>query len=236
MKIKVCGMRNAENIVAIAALPIDYMGFIFYEKSQRYVTFLNDLNVGRVLNPANVKKVGENPANVVTDVKKVGVFVNEKIDVILSKIIDYQLDAVQLHGNETNDFIKDLRRGVPLRSPDIEKSEMLKKIIIKAIPILEKSDFEKINDYPDADFLLLDTKTPQHGGSGQKFDWSLLENITFPKPFFLSGGINEDDAEAIKQLRINNLYGIDINSKFEIEPALKDVEKVERFVNTLRND
>ncbi len=212
--IKVCGMREPENIAAIAMLPIDYMGFIFYEKSPRYVTHLN---VGRVLNPANVKKV-----------KKVGVFVNEEMDVILSKAIDYQLDAIQLHGNETNDFIE------KLRSQFLPSGEDLGGAIIKAIPILEKSDFEKINDYPDADFLLLDTKTVQHGGSGQKFDWSLLNDIDFPKPFFLSGGINEDDVEAIKQLKINNLYGIDINSKFEIEPALKDVEKVERFVNAMR--
>ncbi len=215
MKIKVCGMRNPENIAAIAALPIDYMGFIFYERSQRYVAGATGFNPLENLN-------GLKP------IAPVGVFVNVEIDVILSKVIDYQLDAVQLHGNETNDFIKKLRHNITLGKRNTPLQ------IFKAISILEKNDFEKIHDYPDADFLLLDTKTPQHGGSGQKFDWSLLENITFPKPFFLSGGINEDDVEAIKQLKINNLYGIDINSKFEIEPALKDVEKVKRFVKAMR--
>jgi phosphoribosylanthranilate isomerase len=203
LTIKVCGMKNPENISAITALPIDYIGFIFYEKSQRYVS--EKINI-----------------SIPEDIKKVGVFVNEKIEVILSKVIDYQLAAVQLHGNETNDFIKNLRSHLP------------KTLIFKAIPIAEVADFEKINDYPEADYLLLDTKTPQHGGSGQKFDWSLLENIEFPKPFFLSGGISENDVEAIKQLKINNLYGIDLNSKFEIEPALKDVEKLERFIKSLQ--
>lgn len=214
MKIKVCGMRDAENIQAVAALPIDYIGFIFYEKSPRYAvaTGFNPLSDKNSMNFNGLKPVAT-----------VGVFVNEKIKIILSKVIDYQLDAVQLHGNETNDFIKNLRSFLP------------KVLIFKAIPIAEVADFEKINDYPEADFLLLDTKTPQHGGSGQKFDWSLLENIEFPKPFFLSGGISESDVESIKQLKINNLYGIDLNSKFEIEPALKDVEKLERFIKLLKN-
>jgi phosphoribosylanthranilate isomerase len=244
-------MRNAKNIQAVAALPIDYMGFIFYEKSPRYVTHPN---AGRVQNHASVKKVG--------------IFVNEKIEIIVQKVIEYQLDAVQLHGNETNDFINELRRGVPLRSPNVmlddiiqspnvslgniqlpnvshEKREFenvelgnhkgLPIQIIKAISISEKNDFEKINDYPDADFLLLDTKTPQHGGSGQKLDWTLLDGVVFPKPFFLSGGIALEDVEAIKALKINNLYGLDLNSKFEIEPALKDVGKLERFIRAVKN-
>jgi phosphoribosylanthranilate isomerase len=270
LAIKVCGMRNVENIQAVAALPIDYMGFIFYEKSPRYVTHPNVDNVQSTDN-----------------IKKVGVFVNEKIEIIVQKIIEYQLDAVQLHGNETNDFINELRRGVPLRSPNAtlddiqspnvmlddiqspnvmlddiqspnvtlddiqspnishEKREFenvelgnrkgLPLQIIKSISISEKNDFEKINDYPDADFLLLDTKTPQHGGSGQKFDWTLLDGVIFPKPFFLSGGIALEDVEVIKALKINNLYGLDLNSKFEIEPALKDVGKLERFIRAVKN-
>ncbi len=216
LTIKVCGMRNPENIATIAALPIDYMGFIFYEKSQRYVSGATGFNPLENLN-------GLKP------VASVGVFVNEKIDVILSKIADYQLVAIQLHGNETNDFIKTLRHNVI--SGDRKGTPVQ---VFKAISISEAADFEKIHDYPDADFLLLDTKTPQHGGSGQKFDWNLLNDIDFPKPFFLSGGISLEDVEAIKALKINNLYGIDINSKFEIEPALKDVEKVEQFVKAMR--
>jgi phosphoribosylanthranilate isomerase len=231
MKIKVCGMRDAENIQAVAALPIDYMGFIFYEKSPRYVTHPN---AGRVQNPASVKKVG--------------VFVNEKIEIIVQKVIEYQLEAVQLHGNETNDFIKTLKIGILKKfqqSTEVLPSHACSLMahcaqgkdlgwaIIKSISIFEKNDFEKINDYPDADFLLLDTKTPQHGGSGQKFDWTLLDGIDFPKPFFLSGGIALEDVEAIKALKINNLYGLDLNSKFEIEPALKDVGKLEKFIRAV---
>ncbi len=200
-------MRDAQNIAEIAALPIDYMGFIFYEKSARHV----DTESSTFLKYTNFEKI-----------QKVGVFVNESIDNIISKVIDYQLDVVQLHGNETNDFIKMLRsRGVPLRSLNV---------IFKSIPISEKNDFEKIHDYPDADFLLLDTKTPFHGGSGQKFDWNLLQEIDFPKPFFLSGGISIDDVEAINNLNINNLYGIDVNSKFEIEPAMKNVKILKKFI------
>ena len=203
-------MRDAKNIAEIAALPIDYMGFIFYKKSARYV----DTESSTFLKYTNFEKI-----------QKVGVFVNENTDNIISKVVDYQLDVVQLHGNETNDFIKMLRsRGVPLRSPNV---------IFKSVPIFEKNDFEKIYDYPDADFLLLDTKTPLHGGSGQKFDWNLLNDIDFPKPFFLSGGIDLDDAETINNLNINNLYGIDVNSRFEIEPAMKDVEKLAQFVREI---
>lgn len=206
-------MRDAKNIAEVAALPIDYMGFIFYKKSARCVT--------DIIYPDSVLNLVK-----VNNIKKVGVFVNENIENISSKVVDYQLDVVQLHGNETNDFIQSIRilynrKGLPLR-------------VIKSVPIFEKNDFEKIYDYPDADFLLLDTKTPLHGGSGQKFDWNLLNGVAFPKPFFLSGGIDLDDAETINNLNINNLYGIDVNSKFEIRAALKDVEMVERFVRAIR--
>ena len=203
MKIKVCGMRDAENIAAIATLPIDFMGFIFYEKSVRYV----DTEPTMFLKYTNFKNI-----------KKVGIFVNENIENIITKIVDYQLDVVQLHGNETNDFICDLKNKIP----DI--------VVLKAIAIAEQNDFAKTKIYPDADFLLLDTKTPLHGGSGQKFDWSLLEKNPIEQLFFLSGGISVEDVKSLKNLNIKNLYGIDLNSKFEISPALKNVELLKEFL------
>ena len=199
-------MRDAENITAIATLPIDFMGFIFYEKSARYI----DTEPELFLKYTNFKNI-----------KKVGVFVNENIHNISTKVVDYQLDVIQLHGSETNDFICDLKNKIP----DI--------IVFKAIAIAEQSDFTKTSLYPDADFLLLDTKTPLHGGSGQKFDWSLLEKNPIEQLFFLSGGIGFEDVENIKKLNIKNLYGIDLNSKFEISPALKNVELLKEFITIL---
>jgi phosphoribosylanthranilate isomerase len=203
MKIKVCGMRDAQNIAEIAALPIDYMGFIFYEKSARHV----DTESSTFLNYTNFKSI-----------QKVGVFVNENIENIISKVFDYQLDVVQLHGGETNDFIFELKKKLP------------QIVVFKAISVAEESDFTKTTAYPDADFLLLDTKTPLHGGSGQKFDWSLLEKNPINKPFFLSGGIAFEDVEIINNLGINNLYGIDVNSRFEFVPALKDTLLLKNFI------
>ena len=208
MKIKICGMRDAENIAAIAALPIDFMGFIFYEKSTRYVD----------TEPTVFSKYSR-----LKNIRKVGVFVNENIENIIEKVIDYQLDVVQLHGSETNDFICDLKNKIPTIS------------VFKAIAIAEQTDFAKTNLYPDADFLLLDTKTPLHGGSGQKFDWSLLGKNPIEQLFFLSGGIGFEDVENIKNLNIKNLYGIDLNSKFEISPALKNVELLKEFLRPLLN-
>ena len=203
LKIKVCGMRDPSNIVAVSALPIHFMGFIFYEKSLRFVTHTHDISA------------------CADDLTKVGVFVNAEIEYILHKLDQYDLDAVQLHGSETPQYIADFSTELWLKlklmaNVDIE--------IIKAFSVDSDFDFETTKSYSElVKYFLFDTKSPQHGGAGIKFDWSILEKYDSEVPFLLAGGISENDVEIIKSLTISQLYGLDLNSKFEIEPALKDV-------------
>ncbi len=216
LKIKVCGMREAGNIAEIGALPIHFMGFIFYEKSPRFVTDAIEV----------LRSCPE-------DLTRVGVFVNADIDYVLDKILEYELNAVQLHGTETPLYIHDLAVFMWKKhkiQPNIEVE------IIKAFSVDEQFDFDKTKDYKGlVNYFLFDTKTPNHGGAGIKFDWSILKKYEGETPFLLAGGITEHDVEAVLQLEseITQLYGLDLNSKFEIEPALKDEEKLKRFVEKL---
>jgi phosphoribosylanthranilate isomerase len=206
MKIKVCGMRAVENIKAVSALPIDYMGFIFYEKSPRYVSNFPSLQ--------DLESFG-------TRVKRVGVFVNADLEFVVSKVLENQLDIAQLHGKETVEYISELKFMLPHLG------------IWKAFSVDETFDFKVTKAYEKcADMFLFDTKSPQHGGAGIKFDWSILAKYQGEKPFILAGGITENDTEAIKNLKSQfpSLFGLDLNSKFEILPALKDVEKLKRFI------
>jgi phosphoribosylanthranilate isomerase len=215
LKIKVCGMRDPTNIEAISALPIHFMGFIFYEKSPRYVAHSDDISA------------------CADDLTKVGVFVNAEIGYILHKIDKYDLDAVQLHGNETPQYIEDLSNEMWSKLRFVANSDIE---IIKAFPVDSDFDFETVKPYEDAvKYFLFDTKTPQHGGAGIKFDWSILEKYNSEIPFLLAGGISENDVEEISKIAAQNpmLYGLDLNSKFEIEPALKDVEKLKSFLGGL---
>lgn len=203
MKIKVCGMRNPENIIELSALHPDFMGFIFYKKSPRYV--------------------GDLLPEILTNIsaKKVGVFVNEGIQQICSLASKYNLDAIQLHGKESVETCKLVKRNGL--------------ICIKAFSIEKPEDFEASIDYDScADFFLFDTKTPAYGGSGQKFDWSILEHYKGKKNFFLSGGISLEDVENIKALNHPKLYCVDINSKFETEPAMKNIEQIKIFFQQMR--
>ena len=217
LKIKVCGMREAENIAAVGALPIHFLGFIFYEKSPRFVT-----NAEQTLMSG------------IEDLTRVGVFVNADIDFVLSKIIDYELNAVQLHGTETPLYVHDLAVFMWKK----HKIQPLVEVeIIKAFSVDEHFNFNKTKDYEGlVNLFLFDTKNPQYGGAGVKFDWSILKKYTGETPFLLAGGITENDIEAIKNLELKNknLYGLDLNSKFEIEPALKDVEKLRGFMEKLQ--
>nr|WP_183308279.1 phosphoribosylanthranilate isomerase [Dysgonomonas hofstadii] len=203
MKIKVCGMKYSDNIKELSLLPIDYMGLIFYDKSPRYIDSLNGSDVDAV--PQTIKLAG--------------VFVDAEIEYIAEKTVRYGLDIIQLHGNETPGFCKDLNRTMP---------------VIKAISVADAADLEKTKQYEGAvDYLLFDTKTSQHGGSGQKFDWNILHEYKGNTPFFLSGGISIDDAEKIRGINHPGLYAIDLNSKFEIRPGLKDIQLLEKFIKQL---
>lgn len=154
--------------------------------------------------------------------KKVGVFVKESFEVIAKKVKEHGIDVVQLHGAETNDICSEVKTlGVE---------------IWRVCAITDDFDFNELKNFPDADKFLFDTKTEKHGGSGEKFDWSLLEKIdaASTKPYFLAGGIGPKDASEIKKLKLNKLVGLDLNSKFEVEPGLKSVELLKEFLTELR--
>lgn len=306
MTIKVCGMRDSDNIRDLIQLPIDYIGFIFYEKSPRFVAAIPEIFNSKALNT----------------IKKVGVFVNADIDFVVNKIRKYDLNAVQLHGKETPQYLSQLkiknlnlnlnslklgnsaselkaltdalainfsklntaRYEILIASSktrelenslvvDPSKLNMLKNELTinslklntlkneldinnsklnaiinelaidnplmieiwKAFSVDEHFDFNDTKPYEQlANKFLFDTKTPQHGGSGQKFNWDLLKKYKGNTPFFLSGGISEADNQGVKNFQHPQFYGLDLNSKFEISPALKDVPILEKFIKSVR--
>ncbi len=207
--IKVCGMRQPDNIRDVAQLPINYMGFIFYPKSSRYV----DTPVGYDDNAKHINKVG--------------VFVDASAQNIITHIVDFRLDAIQLHSSETPTAIHNLKATV---IPDI--CPQLK--IFKAISITSADDFDKCSQYEGlVDMFVFDTKCEGHGGSGQQFDWSVLHHYKGNTPFLLSGGIGSDDAARICAIQHPQLAGVDLNSRFESAPAVKDTKRLAHFINQL---
>lgn len=214
MIIKVCGMREPENIQQLAELQVDYMGFIFYHASKRYAV--------------DIKKETLDQLPMV--IKKTGVFVNESMDEIADKVIHYQLDAIQLHGHESAEFCRSLR--IFLHNMQTEK----KVEIIKAFGISEDFDFSELSNYEDfVDYFLFDTKTAEHGGSGLTFDWSVLDNYHGKKSYFLSGGLSAENLHSVKAIKDGRLYGVDLNSKFEVAPGLKNIEKLRSAFQIIRN-
>ncbi len=211
---KVCGMRDPQNITNLLELPIDWMGLIFYEKSKRNVP--NSAAAG-ILQASDEK------------VSRVGVFVNEDIEILMQKVVKFKLEYVQLHGKESPDYCYDV---LAKSAKTFGCGDDLK--IIKAFSVDEHFDFAITKAYePYVNYFLFDTKGKNPGGNGFTFDWTLLKKYTGTLPFLLSGGLDEFSAEAVKQLDLPLLVGVDVNSKFEIEPALKDVEMVGRFVRDL---
>jgi phosphoribosylanthranilate isomerase len=203
--VKVCGMRDAENIREVEALGIDLMGFIFWPKSSRYVS--------------------ERPAYLPTNCKRVGVFVDEDIETVKRIAEDYALDYIQLHGHESPEYCAQLK-GLKL---------------IKAFNIATTEDFKQTEPYTGiVDYFLFDTKGKSVGGNGEKFDWSVLSAYDGNTPFLLSGGIGPDDAEVLTShfspLTSKKCVGIDLNSRFEIAPGLKDINKLKDFLNALNNE
>lgn len=195
LKLKVCGMRETENMKALVDLNPDFIGMIFFEKSPR---FIEDPSLANII-PQTIKKVG--------------VFVNATFAGIMDKVAKYQLDYVQLHGDESVQLATDLKStGVGVLKVFSVTNEL---------PVEEMILFEGVVDY-----FLFDTKTPNYGGSGKQFDWSILKQYTSTTPFFLSGGIDLEDIKSIKKLSLPMLYAIDVNSRFEKEPGQKDIEKI----------
>ena len=207
MKIKVCGMKNKTNLEGLVKLSPDFIGFIFYPKSPRYVE--------GALEP-------ESLALVPGHIKKVGVFVNATFNQVKDAIVKYGLDMVQLHGDESPEMCTMIKQcGVQ---------------IIKVFRIDNDFDFSRTINYQNCcDYFLFDTETKAYGGSGKKFDWTMLKNYNKVRPVFLSGGIGPDDAEQVNSISDIDIFAIDINSKFEIEPGLKDLDKVEGFINAIKS-
>lgn len=220
--IKVCGMREPENIRAVSELGIDLMGLIFWPESPRYVSSM-PIHAGIVPDMANADV--EKSMKVV---KTVGVFVDEMPQTVITHAYNYHLDYIQLHGNESPTYIDNLKRTlIPEILPEVK--------IIKALSIAEADDVKRWREYDgQADMFLFDTKCKCKGGSGEQFDWSVLDLYDGNIPFLLSGGIGPDDAERIKQFHHPMCIGIDLNSKFEDAPALKNVDKLRNFINTIR--
>jgi len=205
VKLKICGMKYPENIQEIALLKPNYLGFIFWDKSSRKF----DLK--------ELPKLD-------TNIKKVGVFVDATLEEVQNKIEIFQLDVIQLHGNESAEFCLELRK------------ENIK--IIKAFSVDNAFNFNSLKAYENAvDYFLFDTKGNLPGGNGTTFDWKILENYNLQKPFFLSGGIGLTEIDKIQEFLNSHLekycYAIDINSRFEIEPGLKNVTDLEKFKNIL---
>ena len=199
--VKVCGMRDAENIIAIDGLSVDLMGFIFWPKSSRYVA--------------------ERPAYLPTRCKRVGVFVDEAIETVKRIADDYALDYIQLHGSESPDYIRQLKAVATPR-------------LIKAFNIATATDLAQTAPYTGlVDYFLFDTKGPSVGGNGQQFDWSVLSAYNGDTPFLLSGGISPDDAQRLSAFHHEKCIGIDLNSRFELTPGLKDVAALHKFLNEL---
>lgn len=196
--IKVCGMREAENIREVEALGIDVIGFIFWPKSSRCVSTRPDYL------PVNAKRAG--------------IFVNEDIEQVRRIAVDYALDIIQLHGNESPEYARNLRNW----------------IVIKAFNIASEEDLESTVIYDGAvDYFLFDTKGKAVGGNGEKFDWEVLASYNGQTPFILSGGIGPDDTERIQTFYHPQCIGIDLNSRFELSPGLKDITALRRFLSQL---
>ncbi len=202
MIIKVCGIKEKENLRAICELNIDMVGFNFYPPSSRFT--------------ADVSLSGLVPDHI----KKVGVFVNASYNEIMAKARDFDLDYAQLHGDETDDFCASIQERVS---------------VIKALPIKEKEDLAVISNYQHIDFFLFDTKVKSYGGSGHKWDWSFLEGAKSSTPFLMAGGIGPKDVEKIQTIKHVDFNGVDINSRFEISPGLKDVDKIKTFAEAIKN-
>lgn len=204
IKVKICGMREPDNILDVGELQPDFMGFIFYPQSPRYVP--DDFRL---------------PASLPSSIKRVGVFVNEKHEKILNTVNNHALNFVQLHGNESVECCKELKQaGVG---------------VIKVFSMGDSFDFSTTNSYKDdVDFFLFDTIGKFYGGNASAFDWNLLEQYDQEIPFFLSGGISLENIKDISKLSGMNLYAVDVNSSLEINPGVKNIDKVKELLKNLK--
>ncbi|HWZ21815.1 MAG TPA: phosphoribosylanthranilate isomerase [Cytophagaceae bacterium] len=206
LKIKVCGMRQPDNIRDVASCNPNYLGFIFYDKSKRFVGEELDAEVLKEINPS---------------IKKVGVFVNHSTSYIESKVEKYGLSLLQLHGDESVEQCKELKsKGYA---------------IVKVFQVDHNFDFKVTEPYKKyVDYFLFDTKSEGYGGTGKKFNWSIFDRYDNEVPLFLSGGLDMDSIGEIKKLNKLNIHALDINSKFEVEAGKKDVDLIKKFIKLVK--
>ena len=217
MRVKVCGLTRPENIQRIAEMKIDYLGLIFYDRSSRYAKS-DKLQAWLTANPALSDQTS-----------RVGVFVNAGVDTILNTVHDYELDYVQLHGEESPGYCRELNLLWSVNTLRGAK-------IIKAFPITPDFDFSATEPYSSScELFVFDTGgQAQAGGTGRKWDWRMLDRYHGATPFLLSGGIGPSDAAAITNVEHPAMVGVDVNSKFETEPGVKNVELLKNFVDEVR--
>lgn len=209
MLIKVCGMRDADNIRAVEALGIDLMGFIFYDKSKRNVSVT--------------------PAYLPASCQRVGVFVNATPDVILSRVSEFGLTYVQLHGDESLSFVRQLRQRLAADIPHNVR-------IVRSVAVASGREAQNARMWDGfADVLLFETPSTGYGGSGVSFNWNLLSSYQGQTPFLIAGGIGMDCIDQLRQFSHQRWLGIDLNSRFEIEPAVKDIAKLQQFINSIKS-
>lgn len=207
MKVKVCGITTLKQLQQLQKLDVDYAGLIFYEGSKRY---------------AHEKLYSLKSEIRALEIKKVGVFVNAGMGFLKSLIQYYRLDAVQLHGDETPQVCEELRK----------RTEVIKVFRVgNATKDIDKliAPFQQVCDY-----FLFDTDTAAYGGSGKHFNWAILKKAAINKPFFLSGGIGPEDMGKLKRFKHPDLHAIDVNSRFEVRPGLKNMDAVKTFVNAFK--
>ncbi len=209
MKIKVCGMTMMEQLKTLEEIGADYAGLIFYPRSPRYV-------LHAALKAEEVKSRFEK-------IKLVGVFVNEELDSVLEKIDTWGLDSIQLHGQESPAYCRELRNRIS---------------VIKAFRVgVDTEIAAAVEPYADAvDHFLFDTLGMQYGGTGQQFEWDLLLGAKIPQPYILSGGIGPDDAEKVRAFveKDSSAYALDLNSRFETDPGVKDLDLIDRFIKEVK--
>lgn len=248
MIVKVCGMREPENIRDVAALGVDWIGFIFYPKSPRYVSqirsragIIPDYSVFMKHEELSSKETSSKETSskelsiketsskeMMRQVKRVGVFVDDMPQNIVTRAVNYELDIIQLHGSESVIMIDNLRSTL---APSIRKGIKF----MKALSISTAEDILRYKEYEGhVDYFIFDTQTPLVGGSGNHFDWNMLDAYDGNTPFILSGGVGPDDAERVLSIRHPMFAGIDLNSQFETAPAVKNVDALKAFLAKIR--
>ncbi len=263
MIVKVCGMREPENIRDVVALGVDWIGFIFYPKSPRYVSqirsragIIPDYSVFMKHEELSSKELSSKELSsketsskelssketsskemssketsskeMMRQVKRVGVFVDDMPQNIVTRAVNYELDIIQLHGSESVIMIDNLRSTL---APSIRKGIKF----MKALSISTAEDILRYKEYEGhVDYFIFDTQTPLVGGSGNHFDWNMLDAYDGNTPFILSGGVGPDDAERVLSIRHPMFAGIDLNSQFETAPAVKNVDALKAFLAKIR--